>query len=129
MSAACANSNACGPETRAADGEAPKLTRDAALPAWAPAYESSPAFSTGGDELLSSGVSAVTNLMAGIHTTAHTPRLVGAMRASSCRQAAGLAALGTCALLIAACGSGGHRTVAAGDGCHTETLRAAASPA
>jgi 2-polyprenyl-6-methoxyphenol hydroxylase-like FAD-dependent oxidoreductase len=27
-------------ETRAADGEAPKLTRDAALPAWAPAYES-----------------------------------------------------------------------------------------
>jgi outer membrane protein assembly factor BamB len=51
------------------------------------------------------------------------------MRASSCRQAAGLAALGTCALLIAACGSGGHRTVAAGDGCHTQTLRAAASPA
>jgi uncharacterized membrane protein YdjX (TVP38/TMEM64 family) len=40
-------------ETRAADGEAPKLTREAALPAWAPAYESSPIFSTAGGETLS----------------------------------------------------------------------------
>ena len=41
-----------------------------------------------------------------------------------------LALLGAGALLIAACGGGGgHRTVAAGDGCHTETVNAAASSA
>ena len=40
-----------------------------------------------------------------------------------------LAVLAACALLISACGGGGHRTVASGDGCHTETVSAAASSA
>jgi alcohol dehydrogenase (cytochrome c) len=48
------------------------------------------------------------------------------MRASSSRMGAGLALLGA---LITACGGsgGGHRTVATGDGCHVETMNAAAS--
>ena len=40
-----------------------------------------------------------------------------------------LAVPAACALLISACGGGGHRTVAAGDGCHTETVSAAVSSA
>ena len=49
------------------------------------------------------------------------------MRANSSRMA--LALLGACSLLVAACGGGGHRNVAAGDGCHTETANAAVSSA
>ena len=49
------------------------------------------------------------------------------MRASSNRTA--LVALAACALLSSACGGGRHRTVAAGDGCHTETISAAVSSA
>src|SRR5689334_6048659 len=51
------------------------------------------------------------------------------MRASSNRGPAGIAVVGVCALLIAACGGGGHRTVAAGDGCHTETVNTTSSAA
>ena len=40
-----------------------------------------------------------------------------------------LALLGACALLISACGGGGHRTVAAHNGCHTETVNVASSAA
>jgi alcohol dehydrogenase (cytochrome c) len=50
------------------------------------------------------------------------------MRASSNRISAGLAWLGACAVLIAACGgSTAHRTVATGDGCRLETMNAAPS--
>jgi len=49
------------------------------------------------------------------------------MRARSSRRGARVAPLGACALLIAACGGGGHRTVAVGDGCTTDRANATAS--